>query len=112
MNRVTDMLCCLPGALSGVDMREVHVLNHHRFNDGPSDVTSTEGSERGLRAVWYWISYSVIIHIHTVRTVFAANPSADRRKRRHRYLLDVTLLLVLIGIIAYLPAPLGSCCST
>ncbi len=101
MNRVTDMLCCLPGALSGVDMREVHVLNHHRFNDGPSDVTSTEGSERGLRAVWYWISYSVIIHIHTVRTVFAANPSADRRKRRHRYLLDVTLLLVLIGIIAY-----------
>lgn len=53
MNRATDLLCCLPGALTGVDMREVHVLNHHRFNDGPRDITSTEGRERGLRAVWY-----------------------------------------------------------
>ena len=33
-NRVVDVLCCLPGALTAADMREVHVLNHHRFNDG------------------------------------------------------------------------------
>jgi hypothetical protein len=30
----------------------VHILNHHRYNDGPGDVTSTEGREQGLRAVW------------------------------------------------------------
>ena len=101
MNRVVDFLCCLPGGLTGADMREVHVLNHHRFNDGPRDVTSTANYERGLRAVWYWITYSPIIHLHTIRTVFAANPSVDRRRRRHQYLVDVTLLLVLIGVTVY-----------
>ena len=54
-----DVLCCMPAALTAADMREVHVLNHHRYNDGPGDVTSTEGRERGLRAVWYWIRYGV-----------------------------------------------------
>ena len=58
-------------------MREVHVLNHHRFNDGPGDVTSTEGREHGLRAVWYWIRYGAIVKNHTVRTVFAADPSSE-----------------------------------
>jgi len=101
MNRVADLLCCLPGGLTGVDMREVHVLNHHRFNDGPRDVTSTEGFERGVRSVRYWISYSAVIHMHTIRTVFASHPSADRRKRRHQYMVDVTLFLALIGGTAY-----------
>ncbi len=101
MNRVTDLLCCLPGALTGADMREVHIINHHRYNDGPSDVTTTAGREHGLRAVWYWLSYSAVIHIHTIRMVFAPHPSADRRKRRHQYLFDVTLFLLLIGGTAY-----------
>ncbi len=57
LNRVVDVLCCLPGTLTAAEMREVHVLNHHRFNDGPGDVTSTEGREHGLRAVWYWFRY-------------------------------------------------------
>jgi fatty acid desaturase len=101
MNRVADFLCCLPGGLTGAAMREVHVLNHHRFNDGPRDVTSTANYERGLRAVWYWITYSPIINLHTIRTVFAANPAAGRRRRRHQYLMDLTLLLVLIGVTVY-----------
>ena len=95
-NRVVDVLCGLPGALTATDMREVHVLNHHRFNDGPGDVTSTEGREHGLRAVWYWIRYGAIVKNHTVRTVFAADPSSSRRKRRHQFMLDFTLIVALI----------------
>lgn len=101
MNRLTDLLCCLPGALTAADMREVHIINHHRYNDGPQDVTSTEGREHGPRAVWYWITYSVRIHIHTLRMLFARKPSTDRRKRRHQYLFDVTLLPVLVCASAY-----------
>ena len=91
MNRVTDMLCCLPGGLTAAEMREVHVLNHHRFNDGPGDITSTEGREHGLRAVWYWVRYSTIIKNYTIRTIFAADASAGRRKRRQQYVLDFRL---------------------
>src|ERR1700752_1463608 len=28
VNRVIDVLCCMPGALTAADMREVHILNH------------------------------------------------------------------------------------
>ena len=101
MNRLTDMLCCLPGGYTGALMREVHVLNHHRFNDGPGDVTSTDGRERGLRAVWYWMSYSAIIQIFTLRKIFATGPSTDRRRRRHRYLVDAALYVVVVGTLAY-----------
>jgi fatty acid desaturase len=95
-NRVVDILCCMPAGLTAADMREVHIINHHRFNDGPGDVTSTEGRERGLRAVSYWISYSYIVKKHTVRTVFVANPSAGRRKRRYQFMFDFTLVVALI----------------
>ena len=96
LNRVVDVLCCLPGTLTAADMREVHILNHHRFNDGPGDVTSTEGREHGLRAVWYWFRYGAIVKNHTVRTIFAADPSAGRRKRRHQFMFDFTLVVALI----------------
>jgi fatty acid desaturase len=96
-NRVIDVLCCVPAALAAADMREVHVLNHHRYNDGPGDITSTEGRERGLRAVWYWIRYGTIVKIHTVRTIFAADASPGRRKRRYQFVLDVTLVVALIS---------------
>lgn len=99
-NRVIDVLCCMPALLTAADMREVHILNHHRFNDGPGDVTSTEGREHGFRAVWYWITYGAIVKIHTVRTVFAANSSAGRRKRRHQFVFDLTLVAALIVITA------------
>ena len=101
LNRVIDILCCLPGAPTGVDMREAHVLNHHRFNDGPRDITSTEGREHGLRAVWYWITFHPAVKIYTIRTVFAANASADRRMRRHQFVFDLTLFVLLVGLTAY-----------
>lgn len=95
-NRVVDLLCCMPAALTAADMHEVHVINHHRFDDGPGDITSTQGRERGLRAVWYWTRYSSIVKNHTARTVFAANPSASRRKRRYQFIFDFTLICTLI----------------
>jgi fatty acid desaturase len=101
LNRVVDVLCTLPGAPTAADMREAHVLNHHRFNDGPRDITSTEGREHGLRAVWYWITFHPVVKLYTMRTVFAANPSAERRKRRHQFVLDLTLYAMVIGTTAY-----------
>ena len=82
-------------------MREVHVLNHHRYNDGPGDITSTEGRERGLRAVWYWFRYGVIVKNHTLRTIFAANPAPGRRKRRNQFMFDFTLVVALVTTTAY-----------
>ncbi len=96
VNRVIDVLCCMPAALTAAEMREVHILNHHRYNDGPGDVTSTAGREHGLRAVWYWIRYGVVVKNHTVRTTFAANASPGRRKRGYQFMLDFTLVVVLM----------------
>jgi len=100
-NRIIDVLCCLPATLTATEMREVHILNHHRFNDGPDDVTSTEGREKGLPAIWYWIRYGMVVKNHAVRTVFAANASAGRRKRRYQFVLDYTLVLTLIAATWY-----------
>ena len=96
MNRVVDVMCCTPATLTAAEMCEVHVLNHHRYNDGPGDVTSTGGRDQGLRAVWYWISYGAIVKNHTVRRTFAANASPGRRMRRHQFMLDSTLVVALI----------------
>jgi fatty acid desaturase len=100
-NRVIDVLCCMPAALTAAEMREVHILNHHRYNDGPGDVTSTDGREQGLRAVWYWIPSGLIVKNHAVRTLFAANPSPGRRKRRHQFMLDIMLVVALIVATAW-----------
>lgn len=100
-NRVIDVLCCLPGALTAAEMREVHVVNHHRFDDGPQDVTSTGGREHGLRAIWYWIRYGTIVKRHTIRTVFAGNVGPDRRRRRKQFLFDLTVVVALIDVTWY-----------
>lgn len=105
VNRVIDVLCCVPAALTAADMREVHVLNHHRYDDGPGDVTSTKDRERGLRAVWYWVRYGTIVKIHTVRTVFAANASPGRRRRRRQFVVDLTVVLALMVATANVADP-------
>src|SRR5262249_37563335 len=87
MNRVVDVLCCMPSAVTAAEMCEVHVLNHHRYDDGPGDVTSTEGRDHGLRAVWYWIRYGTVLKNHTIRTIFAPNASPRRRKRRYQFVV-------------------------
>lgn len=98
LNRVVDVLCALPAALTGTEMREVHVLNHHRFNDGPGDVTSTEGRERGLGALWYWLRYGSIVKAHTIRELFAADVSDAKRKRRRQFVTDCSLVLAFMVI--------------
>ncbi|WP_194824767.1 fatty acid desaturase [Nocardia sp. XZ_19_231] len=100
-NRVVDILCCLPGNLTAAEMREVHVLNHHRFNDGPGDVTATTGMDKGIGALWYWVRYGMVVKIHTVRTVFAADPAPRRRKTRHQFIFDLAVYAVVIGSVWY-----------
>jgi fatty acid desaturase len=104
-NRVVDVLCCLPGALTAADMREVHVLNHHRFNDGPGDITSTAGRTQGWRAVWYWIRYGIVVKLHTIRTIFTGTATAGQRKRRYQFAFDFGLVVTLILVMAYLVGP-------
>ncbi|MCC3332097.1 fatty acid desaturase [Nocardia abscessus] len=101
LNRVVDLFCCMPATLTAAEMREVHILNHHRYNDGPGDVTSTEGREHGLGAVWYWIRYGTIVKNHTIRKIFAADATTKQRQRRNQFLFDLTLVLVLIGVTWY-----------
>jgi fatty acid desaturase len=101
LNRTVDVLCCLPASLTAAEMREVHILNHHRYNDGPGDVTSTEGHERGLRAVWYWLRYGTIVRSHTVRMTFTADASPGRRKRRNEFIFDLTVVVTLIVVLFY-----------
>lgn len=108
MNRVVDVFCCMPAALTAAEMCEVHVNIHHRYNDGPGDITSTEGRQHGLRAVWYWIRYGTIVKIHTIRTIFAADASPRRRKRRSEFLLDLTLFLVMTSTIWWVIGPIES----
>ncbi|MGL4304807.1 MAG: fatty acid desaturase family protein [Mycobacteriaceae bacterium] len=96
MNRTVDLFCCMPGALTAADMREVHILSHHRYDDEDGDITSTKGRESGIRAVWYWIRYGVIVKKYTLQTLFDANVTEGRRKRRHQFILDFTVVVVLI----------------
>ena len=98
-NRLVDILCCLPSWLSAAEMRTVHVVNHHRYNDGPGDVTSTAGYERGGRALWYWLRYGTIVRNFTMRHLFAADPTASRMSRRRSFLLDITLVLSIVIIL-------------
>ncbi|MBF6441807.1 fatty acid desaturase [Nocardia farcinica] len=101
LNRVVDLFCCMPALLTAAEMREVHILNHHRYNDGPGDVTSTEGRERGLGAIWYWIRYGTIVKRHTIRTIFAADASAKQRIRRRQFVFDLTIVLALVALTWY-----------
>lgn len=100
-NRAVDILCSLPGNLTAAEMREVHVLNHHRFNDGPGDVTTTVGYERGLSAIWYWVRYGAIVKYNTMRTIFAADPTPRRRKTRHQFIFDLAMYVAIIGTTWY-----------
>ena len=49
-NRLVELLLCFPSLLTAADMTVLHVHHHHKHNDGPDDVTSTIGCERGVRA--------------------------------------------------------------
>lgn len=101
LNRLVDVLCSMPCMLTAAEMREVHVLNHHRFNDGPGDVTSTAGHERGLAAVQYWVSYGTTVKLHSLRMFFGpAGSSKGRRQRRNQFLRDSALVTAVIAAVA------------
>jgi len=70
-NRVVELLLCFPSLLSAADMTVLHVHHHHKHNDGPDDVTTTVGCERGLRAVGYWLGYGWIVKRFTIREIYA-----------------------------------------
>lgn len=102
-NRVVDILCCLPGNLTAAEMREVHVLNHHRFNDGPGDVTATTNMDKGLPAIWYWVRYGVIVKLHTIKVLFFSGELAARRtKTRNQFIFDLIVYAAIIGVVWYL----------
>lgn len=92
-NRVVDVLCGFPSFLSATEMRAVHVQNHHKFDDGPDDVTSTLTRERGLRALWYWARYGVIVKRYTIQKVFASGASTMWRRRRSAVTIDLGLVV-------------------
>ena len=104
LNRLVDLLCCMPATISGPEMRMVHVVNHHRFDDGPDDVTSTLTYERGRRALWYWVRYGTNARTYVIRQMFARGASPSMRRRRSAFVGDVGLvLLVGIGLTAVIP---------
>jgi len=92
-NRIMDLLCCFPSCVSAAEMHTVHVVNHHRFDDGPGDITSTIGYERGWRAIWYWLRYAYIVRRATVRYLFAPYAWERRRSRRQGFVIDLALVL-------------------
>jgi fatty acid desaturase len=88
LNRLVEVLLCFPSLLTATEMTVLHVHHHHRHNDGPGDVTSTGGRERGLKAFLYWISYGWVVKSYTVREIFAADAKPAWRKRRRQFLFD------------------------
>jgi fatty acid desaturase len=104
LNRLTDILCCLPSTVSGPEMRMIHVVNHHRFDDGPGDVTSTIGYERGARALWYWLRYGTVGRLFTIRQMYAPGAPAAMRKRRRAMFTDLAIVLTIVtGLTIALP---------
>lgn len=91
-NRLVDLACCIPMWLSAAEMRTVHVLNHHRYDDGPGDVTSTLTMEKGRRAIWYWLRYGSVVKGFTAKQIFAKDASRSSRKRRVPFVLDLAIV--------------------
>lgn len=95
-NRLADLACCFPTGLSATEMRVMHVSHHHRFDNGPLDVTSTVGYERGRRALWYWMRYAVRVKAFCLREVVRDADSPVRRKRRRQMLFDVVAVVAAV----------------
>lgn len=99
LNRILELLLCFPCGLSYPMMRYIHVYLHHSYNNGPGDLTSTHGFERGWRAVYYWISYAAICQRATVRGLFASDAQPVWRKLRTQYLVDTLGVNALVMLL-------------
>ena len=101
-NRVLEVLLCFPSLLTCAEMTVLHVHHHHKHNDGPGDVTSTVGRERGLRALGYWWTYSYVVKAFTIREIFGAHRARWRKHRfRTTFVMDT---IVCFGSVAALTA--------
>src|SRR5262249_16959084 len=100
-NRVTEFLLCLPCGLSYPIMKYIHVHLHHRYSDGEGDPTSTKGYRSGWRAVWYWLRYPVVCHLHTVAGLFARDAVPGWRRLRVQYILDTSAVIAVAIVYGY-----------
>lgn len=107
LNRLADLACCFPCMLTATEMRVVHVSHHHRFDNGPRDVTSTVGYERGRRALWYWLRYALRVKLFCLGEVVRSADSPMRRRRR-RYLLfdEAAAIGAVVALTIALPVPM------
>lgn len=94
-NRVLELLLCFPSFLTSAEMTVLHVHHHHKHNDGDHDVTSTLGTERGLRAIGYWFAYGSIVKSFTVKELYLRklHPSWRRLGFRWKFALDSVLCI-------------------
>ncbi|HEX8004117.1 MAG TPA: fatty acid desaturase [Mycobacteriales bacterium] len=92
-NRLADLVCCFPCMLSATEMRVMHVSHHHRFDNGPRDVTSTVGYETGGRAVWYWLRFPWRVKAACVDEILRRADSPARRTRRRQLLFDEAVVI-------------------
>lgn len=88
LNRGLDWLLCFPSLVTSVEMTILHVSHHHRFDDGPDDITSTEGLRRGWRVVVYWLWYGTRVKAFVVHELFRRDAPRSHQTRRAPFLLD------------------------
>jgi fatty acid desaturase len=107
LNRLADLACCLPCMLTATEMRVMHVSHHHRFENGPRDVTSTIGYETGRRALWYWVRFAWRVKGACLREVMRSADSSARRTRRRHLLFDALAVIgAVTALTIALPGPM------
>lgn len=87
-NRVLEILLCFPSLVTATEMLVTHVHHHHHHDNGPQDITTTVGHERGLKALWYWLIYGIRVKAHTIGELFGKNARPAWRSRRVQFLAD------------------------
>ena len=87
-NRALELLLCFPGLVTFTEMLLLHVHHHHKYANGPNDITSTVGHERGFGAIWQWLSYGWRVKAFTLKEVYRTDAHPAWRKHRIRFALD------------------------
>ena len=100
LNRVVELFLCFPSMLSATEMTVLHVHHHHRYNDGPKDVTTTIGFEGGWKAIWYWIRYGWVVKGFTIREIFKSSARPRWKEKRGEFIFDISLCMSVVIAIA------------
>ena len=110
-NRVLEVLLCFPSLLTSAEMTVLHVHHHHKHNDGPEDVTSTLGCERGPAAVGYWLRYGAVVKWFTLRSIYVTDVKRCRKQRfRTTFAIDTALCLgALAALTWWQPRTMATC---